>query len=610
MAKLYFKYGAMGSSKTANALITKFNYEERGMRVWLIKPSIDDRDGADVIRSRIGLEQRAQIITPDMDIFEEFKSHVSTHAIIADECQFFTSAQIDQLRKIVDELEIPVKAKFDGEYVEKMSFAFDCKCFFGTFLSVLRSEGVVEGGITRMMWLYADVTKMPKVGPVRSARHDYVEIAQGMNAIYVHWGGSNLAYNKIREIGMKDIDGLKDGAYFKRDSSRSSRGTEHTGYTTGEYIAKAIANKKLTTKVKDDNWTMFKVVEEGVRLPFGGASGGANEVNVTFNGGSSKALCIGGCSGYSPSATVTDIHNCGVVTVGKDSQCIQATYLGGVFGYSKGGTLTRVSTSNKEGVKYGVVFSRIASKTGGSCDLRIGGIAGRIAGTLKTAELINNTAGIYIDGYQLGTSGLSVGGITGILNDSEHVFNGLVHNSGEIYYAGRCPKSNFGFGGCFANTGSKAKTFENVVNTGDIFVYKKFDDAYPTAPEKSMQIGGIVGFITSGVVLTNAICHCNLFAENAYSERDIEGTKYINSVGFISGVLRDANTPQLLNCKVGGTISTTTEEKESSDGSVSTVPKVVEITADNFQDYIYGGTTAWEGTDYDGCSFLSVKPTI
>ena len=108
MAKLYFKYGAMGSSKTANALITKFNYEERGMRVWLIKPSIDDRDGADIIRSRIGLEQRAQIITPDMDIFEEFKSHVSTHAIIADECQFFKAEQIDQLRRIVDELEIPV----------------------------------------------------------------------------------------------------------------------------------------------------------------------------------------------------------------------------------------------------------------------------------------------------------------------------------------------------------------------------------------------------------------------------------------------------------------------------------------------------------------------
>ena len=108
MAKLYFKYGAMGSSKTANALITKFNYEERGMKVWLIKPSIDVRDGADAVRSRIGLQAQAEIITPDKNIFEEYQNHNDCHVIIADECQFFASAQIDQLRKIVDELDVPV----------------------------------------------------------------------------------------------------------------------------------------------------------------------------------------------------------------------------------------------------------------------------------------------------------------------------------------------------------------------------------------------------------------------------------------------------------------------------------------------------------------------
>ena len=108
MAKLYFKYGAMGSSKTANALITKFNYEERGMHVWLIKPAIDTRDGAGVIRSRIGLEAEAQIIGADTDIYAEFRAHSDCHVIIADECQFFTEAQIDQLRHIVDELDLPV----------------------------------------------------------------------------------------------------------------------------------------------------------------------------------------------------------------------------------------------------------------------------------------------------------------------------------------------------------------------------------------------------------------------------------------------------------------------------------------------------------------------
>lgn len=65
MAKLYFKYGAMGSSKTAQALITKFNYEERNMTVWLIKPAADTRDGENIIRSRIGLTAEAEVISPN-----------------------------------------------------------------------------------------------------------------------------------------------------------------------------------------------------------------------------------------------------------------------------------------------------------------------------------------------------------------------------------------------------------------------------------------------------------------------------------------------------------------------------------------------------------------
>ena len=108
MAKLYFKYGAMGSSKSAQALITQFNYEELGMTVWLIKPSVDDRDGADVIRSRIGLERHAQIITPEQDIEAEYRRAGSADVIIADEAQFFTSAQIDQLRALVDSDDLPV----------------------------------------------------------------------------------------------------------------------------------------------------------------------------------------------------------------------------------------------------------------------------------------------------------------------------------------------------------------------------------------------------------------------------------------------------------------------------------------------------------------------
>lgn len=108
MAKLYFKYGAMGSSKSANALITKFNYEERGMKVRLIKPSVDNRDGAEHIRSRIGLDAIAQVIRPEDSILNLLRCDERIDVIIADECQFLTPAQIDELREIVDRYEIPV----------------------------------------------------------------------------------------------------------------------------------------------------------------------------------------------------------------------------------------------------------------------------------------------------------------------------------------------------------------------------------------------------------------------------------------------------------------------------------------------------------------------
>ena len=108
MAKLYYKYGAMGSSKSAQALITQFNYEELGMTVWLIKPSVDDRDGADIIRSRIGLARHAEIITPEQNIIDAYHAAGKHDVIIADEAQFFTPEQIDQLRELVDLENLPV----------------------------------------------------------------------------------------------------------------------------------------------------------------------------------------------------------------------------------------------------------------------------------------------------------------------------------------------------------------------------------------------------------------------------------------------------------------------------------------------------------------------
>ena len=110
MAKLYFKYGAMGSSKTAQALITKYNYEENDMKVWLLKPSADTRDGAQTLRSRIGLQAQVDVLTPDQDAYSLFVSSRKgcCDVIIVDECQFLTVSQIDQLRAVVDDFAVPV----------------------------------------------------------------------------------------------------------------------------------------------------------------------------------------------------------------------------------------------------------------------------------------------------------------------------------------------------------------------------------------------------------------------------------------------------------------------------------------------------------------------
>ena len=110
MAKLYFKYGAMGSSKTAQALITKYNYEENDLAVWLLKPSADTRDGENILRSRIGLEAEVEIVAPQTNLVELFcrERMGRCDVIIVDECQFLTTAQIDELRSLVDEYNIPV----------------------------------------------------------------------------------------------------------------------------------------------------------------------------------------------------------------------------------------------------------------------------------------------------------------------------------------------------------------------------------------------------------------------------------------------------------------------------------------------------------------------
>lgn len=101
--KMYFYYGAMGSSKTANALMTRFSWEDKGKKVALLKPSIDNRDGVDIVKSRAGLTAKAILIYPDSKIRDVLPAPVEEYDnLIVDEAQFLTKEQVDELRDIVD----------------------------------------------------------------------------------------------------------------------------------------------------------------------------------------------------------------------------------------------------------------------------------------------------------------------------------------------------------------------------------------------------------------------------------------------------------------------------------------------------------------------------
>ena len=100
---MYFYYGAMGSSKTANALMTRFSWEDKGKKVALLKPSIDNRDGVDIVKSRAGLMAQATLIYPDSKIREVLPNPVEAYDnLIVDEAQFLTKEQVDELRDIAD----------------------------------------------------------------------------------------------------------------------------------------------------------------------------------------------------------------------------------------------------------------------------------------------------------------------------------------------------------------------------------------------------------------------------------------------------------------------------------------------------------------------------
>lgn len=140
-SRLYFKYGTMGSSKSAQALMAKFNYEQKGMVVMLVKPSLDNRgdgDGQPMVRSRIGLSSPCEIIRPEdsfVGLFDKFKAENGCDCVIVDEAQFCTTKQVDELKLLTKQVPVLCYGLLNN---------FRCQLFEGSKRLVELSDSLQE----------------------------------------------------------------------------------------------------------------------------------------------------------------------------------------------------------------------------------------------------------------------------------------------------------------------------------------------------------------------------------------------------------------------------------------------------------------------------------
>lgn len=144
MAKLYFRYGAMGCGKTMQLLQVAFNYEERGHKVCVIKPATDTKNGTKLL-TRIGPERETDFCFDlNTDLFKEIsQNYADAHCALVDEAQFLTPAQADQLMKVVTRLDIPVMA-------------------YGLRLNFRLEDGGFEGA-TRLLQIAHDIEEIKTI---------------------------------------------------------------------------------------------------------------------------------------------------------------------------------------------------------------------------------------------------------------------------------------------------------------------------------------------------------------------------------------------------------------------------------------------------------------
>ena len=194
MAQLYFKYGAMGSSKTANALMARFNYEERGQQCLLVKPRIDQRDGERVVVSRIGLKHEC-IYFDELQQLSVMELQQNA-CIIVDEAQFLSREDVRWLARLVDELDIPVMC-----YGLRSDFKGDL--FPGSYELLVMADKIEE--VKTICWCGKKATFNARFDADGKVLKEGEQVVLGANDTYIglcrrHWMRGDLGPDFKRDV--------------------------------------------------------------------------------------------------------------------------------------------------------------------------------------------------------------------------------------------------------------------------------------------------------------------------------------------------------------------------------------------------------------------------
>ena len=179
MAKLYFYYSAMNAGKSTVLLQSSYNYQERGMRTLIFAPAIDTRAGLGRIRSRIGLEAAAEVLSATDNLFARVQREhgISPIAcVLVDEAQFLTPAQVHQATDIADDLDIPVlcyglRTDFQGQL------------FPGSAALLALADDLIE--LKTICHCGRKATMNLRTGPDGKARREGAQVEIGGNERYV-----------------------------------------------------------------------------------------------------------------------------------------------------------------------------------------------------------------------------------------------------------------------------------------------------------------------------------------------------------------------------------------------------------------------------------------